>query len=168
MHLKFNGLQRAVHLQRFLELSQRKQGAVPLSLLTVAMVAFLIALASLFLPLIGAISWFIASVISLDSWNRQRKVVAALQMSDKHPRTVMDGVITEHGLEFTTKPAPYSWADMSGYGLSDDLVVIFQADNIGHVFPREHFATQQDWEHFMELVKRKLVQTHGKGSKKTG
>jgi hypothetical protein len=54
------------------------------------------------------------------------------------------------------------------YGLSDDLVVIFQAENFGQVFLREYFANQQDWEHFLELVKRKLVQTHGKGSKKTG
>jgi len=78
--------------------------------------------------------------------------------SHKLAREPIRGRISEHGLaiqgEHTSADIP--WDRLLKWKASDDLLLVYEARNAMHVYPRAFFASEEDWQTARELVAGKL------------
>jgi hypothetical protein len=154
MQLHFRGYLKPAHTLRFNEQAIRRSGVKQLSLLTVVIICLAIGTANIFLPLIGTLCWFLASVILLQSWYSNRKLKKAILGESSHQKSLTEGTITEEGFIYVTIPEQVKWSDLTGYSSDNEQVAVFQNDHFGYIFPREFFTNEQDWEQFLHLLEQ--------------
>jgi hypothetical protein len=80
-----------------------------------------------------------------------------------------EGIATEEILELrnTDSEAKISWTAFSAYA-ADKQVVILIKNNIGQVFSRSMFNSDDDWNSFIEIVSQKIIPFHKSKTKKSG
>jgi hypothetical protein len=80
-----------------------------------------------------------------------------------------EGIATEETLELrnTDSESKISWTAFSAYA-ADKQVVVLIKNNIGQVFSRSMFNSDDDWNNFIEIVSQKIVPFHKSKTKKSG
>jgi len=157
MQLHFRGYLKPAHTLRFNEQAIRRSGAKQLSLLVVVIVSLVVGIASIFLPLIGTLCWFLASVILTQSWYNNRKSRKAILDESSHQKSMTEGTITEEGFIYVSIPEQVKWSELTAYSSDQEQVAVFQGEHFGYIFPREFFANEQDWQHFLHLLESRLT-----------
>jgi hypothetical protein len=80
-----------------------------------------------------------------------------------------EGIATEESLEIrnTDSEAKISWTAFSAY-VADKQVVVLIKNNIGQIFSRSLFNSDDDWNGFIEIVSQKITPFHKSKTKKSG
>lgn len=168
MQLQFRGYLKPSHTSRFSAQAIRRNGGRLLSLLTLVIVCLAIGTASIFLPLIGTICWFLASVILTQFWYDDRKSKKSLLGKSVHPERLTEGTITEEGFTYSLTPTQVKWSEFIGYSSDEKQVAVFLSDYVGYIFPREFFANEDDWEQFLRLLESRLSENVGFSNQNRG
>ena len=80
-----------------------------------------------------------------------------------------EGIATEESLEIrnTDSEAKISWTAFSAY-VADKQVVVLIKNNIGQIFARSLFNSDDDWNGFIEIVSQKITPFHKSKTMKSG
>ena len=72
------------------------------------------------------------------------------------------GKITDQGVEVYTPfgQTGLRWADLTGYGECNEILVLFQGTSMVIPFPRHFFAGDEEWQQFKTAVTERLTLTH--------
>ncbi len=169
MKVEFKGTLTSRHTHLFLDLASRKNGSFTLPFYVLALITFAISLISFVWGIIGAICWFLLSLMLLNSWRMQRQA-QKLFLGDQTEHEIIDttGFITEEGIEYRIGTSNHMWSGFTGYGLSENYIVIFDKNGQGYQFSAEFFTSKTDWDTFLELVGRNLTKSHGTATIENG
>lgn len=93
-------------------------------------------------------------ILAYSTFMAPRKILE----SGKLLQNPVSGRITKHGVRIET---PYSQADLPWdvfykVRIGPDLVLLYQSLQISNVFPREFFASNADWQAFVDLVRQRV------------
>jgi hypothetical protein len=80
-----------------------------------------------------------------------------------------EGIATEESLELrnSDSEAKISWTAFSAYA-ADKKVVVLIKNNIGQIYSRSMFNSDDDWNSFIETVSQKIPPFHKNKTKKSG
>jgi hypothetical protein len=116
-----------------------------------------------YLPLLA----FTSGIVSLPLW-RYYLIVALQQRRADPSRSARSGRACVEGvyLEGISSRSSLDWQAFLYHRLAPGLILLYVQPALYYVFPREHFASEPDWQTFVELARRRVpeVDTLGIGT----
>jgi hypothetical protein len=106
--------------------------------------------------------FLIAAIVFFSGYRGYRRWLTVWRTSDAW-QSEYQGVITDEHISSTTEDSEstYSWNRIKDYYLINDLMLLFDNTGIYYVFPKHFFASEEDWQAFIALVREKLPPDSG-------
>jgi len=97
---------------------------------------------------------FFAGILAYSLFVGPRKILE----SGKLLQNPISGRVTEHGVRIETphSQADFPWDVYYKARIGPDLVLLYQSIQISNPFPREFFASDADWQAFVDLVRQRV------------